>query len=324
MAARPAVRGRESRSARGSRRSPFVAPASSAAHAACYEIPESTSRFAPGDRPQARRVTGIEGDPALLWVGHLDANKDPLTVLAGVSAAVRTLPGPAAVVLLRGGAAAARRSRSASTPIRMLRGRVHLLGRVPHERVEELMRAADLFVLGSHREGSGYSLIEALACGLPPVVTDIPSFRALTAGGAVGVCGRAGRRSGARRGALRGAAARTGPLARRAVREHFERELSFSALGRKLAASVHHVIANGRSTRSMRVRARRLTLARRRPIPSASAGGPRCVAAAAARRPVRVRERQRAPHAHRAARLCGVLRRSGLDGACRAFGSDWR
>ena len=46
------------------------------------------------------------------------------------------------------------------------------------------MQAADLFVLGSHREGSGYSLIEALACGLPPVVTDIHAFRTLTG------CGR--------------------------------------------------------------------------------------------------------------------------------------
>ncbi len=63
-----------------------------------------------------------------------------------------------------------------------LRDRVQLLGRVPHLRIEQLMCAADIFVLGSHREGSGYSLIEALSCGLPPVVTDIPSFRALTGG----------------------------------------------------------------------------------------------------------------------------------------------
>ncbi len=56
---------------------------------------------------------------------------------------------------------------------------MHLLGRVPHERIEMLMRAADLFVLGSHREGGNTSLIEALATGLLPVVTDIPSSRSL-------------------------------------------------------------------------------------------------------------------------------------------------
>src|SRR5215469_13549798 len=47
------------------------------------------------------------------------------------------------------------------------RDRVHLLGRVAHAQVELLMRAADIFVLVSRRESSGYSLIEALACGLP-------------------------------------------------------------------------------------------------------------------------------------------------------------
>jgi glycosyltransferase involved in cell wall biosynthesis len=44
--------------------------------------------------------------------------------------------------------------------------------------------SADIFVSASHREGSGYALIEALACGLVPVVTDIPAFRAIA-----GPCG---------------------------------------------------------------------------------------------------------------------------------------
>src|SRR5271168_335025 len=115
-----------------------------------------------------------------------------------------------------------------------LRDKVHLLGRLPHERIQLLMRAADIFVLGSHREGSGYSLIEALACGLPPVVTDIPSFRSLTGAGAVGklwacndplaLCA-----------AIRTVGARTDPGTRAAVRAHFDRELSFDSLGRKLA-----------------------------------------------------------------------------------------
>ena len=39
--------------------------------------------------------------------------------------------------------------------------------------------AADVFVSGSHSEGSGYALIEAMSAGVVPVVTDIPSFRAI-------------------------------------------------------------------------------------------------------------------------------------------------
>jgi glycosyltransferase involved in cell wall biosynthesis len=128
-----------------------------------------------------------------------------------------------------------------------LQQRVTLLGRVPHERIEQLMRAADLFVLGSHREGSGYALIEALACGLPPVVTDIPSFRALTAGGTVGAlwpCGDAP----ALTAALQKVAAHCGAATRAAVRAHFERELSSTALGAKLAAMYVDVTGRGRST----------------------------------------------------------------------------
>ncbi len=48
-----------------------------------FELPESTAHFTPGDRLEARRLTGLSGNPCLLWVGHLDQNKDPLTVLRG-------------------------------------------------------------------------------------------------------------------------------------------------------------------------------------------------------------------------------------------------
>ena len=196
---------------------------------------------------EALRATGVRGDPAVLWVGHLDANKDPLTVLDGVSAAARALPelqlwccfGVAPLLRLV-------QDRIAKDP--RLRDRVQLVGRVPHERVEQLMRAADIFVLGSHREGSGYALIEALACGLPPVVTDIPSFRALTGAGAVGrlwPCGDA-HKLGA---ALQSLAARAPDDERRAVRAHFDRELSFAALGTKLVTMYRDVSVRTRPAR---------------------------------------------------------------------------
>jgi glycosyltransferase involved in cell wall biosynthesis len=211
-----------------------------------YEVPESTSRFAPGDRQEARRVTNLKGDPAVLWVGHLNANKDPLTVLEGISAAARELPRLqlfccfGAAPLLRNV-----QSRIAADP--GLRDRVHLLGRVPHERIEQLMRAADLFVLGSHREGSGYSLIEALACGLPPVVTDIPSFRSLTGAGTVGMLWPCDDPH-ALCDALRSVAAGIDSGMRAAVRAHFDHELSLDSLGLKLAAMYEDVLGRKRGT----------------------------------------------------------------------------
>ncbi|HEX6998508.1 MAG TPA: glycosyltransferase family 4 protein [Gammaproteobacteria bacterium] len=205
-------------------------------HAQIFEIPESTSTFRPGDRAAARAATGVHGDPAVLWVGHLDRNKDPLTVLDGVAAAARELPG-LRLWCCFGSAPLLGDVQARIAGDARLRGRVHLLGRVPHAAVETLMRAADLFVLGSRREGSSFALIEALATGLTPVVTDIPPLRALTGGGAVGALWPCGDSPALARALVGAAATAAAPAARAAVRTHFDAELSSGALGRKLAAA---------------------------------------------------------------------------------------
>lgn len=197
-----------------------------------FEISESSSRFSPGEQSQARARTQLGGDPCLLWIGHLNSNKDPLTVLSGVSAAVPELPNLQLWCCFGSAPLRAEVTRRIEADPR-LRGRVHLLGAVAHSEIELLMRAADFFVQGSHHEGSGYALLEALACGLPPVVTDIPSFRALTGDGAVGrlwPCGNAQSFTEA----LLSIAARPRESLRAQVREHFDRCLSFEALGRTL------------------------------------------------------------------------------------------
>jgi glycosyltransferase involved in cell wall biosynthesis len=111
-----------------------------------------------------------------------------------------------------------------------------LLGRVPHEQIEQLMRAADLFVLGSHREGGNCSLVEALATGLPPIVTDIPSSRSLLGDGAVGVFWERGEPRSLVAALREGATAR-GAEMRARVRAHFDAHVSGLAIGRKFAAA---------------------------------------------------------------------------------------
>ena len=53
--------------------------------------------------------------------------------------------------------------------------RVHFAGQVSNNDQTIFYRAADLFVSASHVDGSSVSLMEALACGIPVLVSDIPS-----------------------------------------------------------------------------------------------------------------------------------------------------
>ncbi len=196
---------------------------------AVFVVPEASRSVAPAQRATARELTRLRGDPAVLWVGHLDANKDPLTALEGFARAAAALPGARLAMVFRGTALLGEVERElARRP--ELGGRVELRGAVAADRVADFFSASDLFLLASRREGSGFALLEALACGTLPVVTDIPAFRALAGGvaelwpaGDAAACGQA----------LRRAAGRLGPATRQAVIEHFGRELSWPAVARR-------------------------------------------------------------------------------------------
>jgi glycosyltransferase involved in cell wall biosynthesis len=122
-----------------------------------------------------------------------------------------------------------------------------LLGGRPHHELELRFRAADFFVQASHREGSGYSVIEALACGTTPLVTDIPAVRKIV--GDVGSLTPVDD-APALTEAMVAWAARDRASLRRAARARFESALTFDVLGKELRAayatlsgSVDHVRA---------------------------------------------------------------------------------
>lgn len=53
--------------------------------------------------------------------------------------------------------------------------KVHFMGRVDPDELPGIYCAADLFISPSHSDGSSVSLLEAMACGRPVLVSDIPS-----------------------------------------------------------------------------------------------------------------------------------------------------
>lgn len=211
------------------------------------EIPEASTTLAPADRTQARLALGAAGDPAIVWIGRLDANKDPLTVLDGLERALPRIP-RAHCWLIYGPPSDLEdvvRHRLHHSPA--LGRTVTMVGTVPHPRVAGYLSAADLMVSGSHHEGSGYSLIEAMACGVAPCVTDIPAHRAI-----VGDCGALWRAGDAAACAEALVAVATGDRASQSVRarQRFADVLAWDAIAR---TTLHHygaLVANRRRSAS--------------------------------------------------------------------------
>jgi glycosyltransferase involved in cell wall biosynthesis len=223
----------------GAQAGPWRAARCLPAETPVFEVPESSSHFTRGDRAAARTAANVFGDPAVAWVGRLATVKDPLTALRAFAQAVPDLPDPHLWCCYTEAPLLARIEDVVRRDPRLGR-RVHLLGRLPHDRVETLLRACDVYLAASHREGSGFALLEALACGLPAIVTDIPSFRGLTGDGAVARLTAPGDADAMGRALVRWYGDRA-PEERAAVRAHFDRHLSFAAVGAGLRAAYERV-----------------------------------------------------------------------------------
>lgn len=205
-----------------------------------FAVPEASRAVRRESRDEARARTGARGRPEVLFVGRLNDNKDPLTVLRGFAAARADLPeARLTMAYLEDDRLSDVQRFLDATPA--LRGCVELLGRLPLAAMPERYAAADVFVSGSHYESAGFALLEALGQGVLPVVTDIPSHRAFTDEGALGALFSPGDADGLRRGLVRTWKTRSDDHRDR-IRAWFERELSWSAVGRRALAIYESVV----------------------------------------------------------------------------------
>ena len=168
---------------------------------------------------------------AILFVGRLNANKDPLSVLDGFGRLVRNRP-DSTLTFVYDDATLEPEIRARLTADAALAARVTLRGQVPHQRIDGEYARADIFVLGSHFEGSGYAALEAMACGVVPVLTDIPSFRWLTDDGRIGALWSVGDPVSLGDALARVVSADL-QAHRRAARARFDEHFSWRAIGRR-------------------------------------------------------------------------------------------
>lgn len=193
------------------------------------DVMESSTRFVPRrNQPPSRRLN-------ILWVGRLNANKDPLTVLEGF-ARFAEIRSDATLTYVYGTSELEPALRRAIGERAGLSNRVKLVGSVPHETLESIYSEADIFVLGSRREGSGYAAIEAMACGAVPVLTDIPSFRGLTDEGRVGMLWHPGDPQSLASALTQVSSAETLAALPDACRTRFVEHFSWNAIGARAVA----------------------------------------------------------------------------------------
>ncbi|MBV7327647.1 glycosyltransferase family 4 protein [Chloroflexi bacterium TSY] len=150
-----------------------------------YALMEGSSILTYQDRATARKQTGMTGNPVVLWTGRLISVKAPLTVLAGFEQVLAHVP-DARLYMAYSSGDMVEFIKEMVNQNPVLRPAVTFLGTIPYTEIEPYYNSADIFVQGSRSEGSGIALLDALACGVVPVVTDIPSFRTITNDGTIG------------------------------------------------------------------------------------------------------------------------------------------
>jgi glycosyltransferase involved in cell wall biosynthesis len=196
-----------------------------------FEVMEGSTDMPRMNKADARTRLQLAGGPVFLWVGWLDKNKDPLTVLKAFEQYALRQPSAKLYMFFQGGEL----EQQVESMINQsaLKGSVFLKGRMERKQLAYWYNAADYYISGSYSEGSGYALIEAMNCGCVPVVTDIPSFRKITANGKAGYLFKPGSS-----GSLFEILSLLPQVPRQQliqeVLDQFERELSFKAIAQRI------------------------------------------------------------------------------------------
>jgi len=150
-----------------------------------FELLEASTHFTQQDKQISKERIQMKGENNFLWVGRLNANKDPITVLLGFMQYLKIKPS-AKLYMIYQSEDMINDVMALFASSKLLSNAVVLVGRVANHELSYWYSAADFYISGSHKEGSGYALLEAMACGCVPLITNIPPYQKLTGNGGCG------------------------------------------------------------------------------------------------------------------------------------------
>jgi glycosyltransferase involved in cell wall biosynthesis len=130
--------------------------------------------FSPGREDGLRERAGWEGAFVLLHTRSWEPVYGVDVVAHAFSRAARQIP--ELRLLLLGNGSLSQKIRH-MLKMDMMQGRVRFAGQVGRKDLSRFFRTADIYLSASHSDGSSVSLMEAMASGLPALVSDIPGNR---------------------------------------------------------------------------------------------------------------------------------------------------
>lgn len=164
-----------------------------------------------------------------IWVGRLDVNKDPGTLIEGFLSFLKAYPQANLYLIFNTDDLLAK----VKIKIAGFHRNIHLVGAVPHIEMPKWYAKCDFIISTSLFEAGGVSVLEGMACGCVPILSDIPSFRKISADGHVGLLFSKGSAT-----ALTDALSKAADLnvleERKRMLAHFENNLSPTAIANQI------------------------------------------------------------------------------------------
>ena len=202
----------------------------------CREIPAGSSEFIRQNKEACKRDLQMGEGPDFIWVGRMNINKDPMTILAAFEKYFQSNQAATLhMIYQEDDLLPLIKTRIEKSETLKMGVRLHGLKR--NSELERWYNASDFFISGSHSESGGIALLEAMSCGCIPVVTAIPSSLKATHSGQFGLHFRPGDPEDLYEKLLSTEKISL-PEFSKAVEGYFQQEFSFEAIARKIYHSI--------------------------------------------------------------------------------------
>jgi glycosyltransferase involved in cell wall biosynthesis len=190
-----------------------------------HAVMEASSPFYLIDRATARKRTPVVGSMTYLWVGRLDTNKDPITLVRAFTRFIAAHSDAELYIIYN---QSGELCEEVKLIVKDCPGIV-LVGSVPHDELIYWFNSVDFIISTSHYESGGFAVCEGMSCGCVPILTAIPSFKMMTENGNCGLLFPAGDVEGLFQALVRSVSLDLN-LEKTKTLDQFNKKLSFEAI----------------------------------------------------------------------------------------------